>query len=157
MAVTTFPHAHVFEDFFRSLFKFRRYCVPVLQFIQNGICEKLKLGFLHDEQNFLLELFGLLSLTEKRNSAAGGTVKSRNHLAYRGFSAAVGAHQPDDFMLAGGKAHAGENGSIFSTVCIAHIRNCKCLRCIIRRRCFFRNGNILLIKCAQTERTQLLL
>ena len=36
---------------------------------------------------------------------------------------AVGAHQPDDFMLADGKAHAGENGSIFSTVCIAHIRN----------------------------------
>ena len=155
VTVATFPHAHVFEDFFRSLFKFRRYCVPVLQLVQNGICEKLKFSFLHNEQNLFLKLFWLLRLAEKRDFAVGGAVKSRNHLTYRGFSTAVGAHQPDDFMLAGGKAHAGENDSFFFAVCIAHIRNGKCLRRIIRRRCFFRNGNILLIKCAQTERVQL--
>ena len=82
--------------------------MPILQLVQNGVCEELKFCLLHDKQHLLLQLFWILQLSEKCDSAARGAIESCNQLAERGFATAVCPHKPYDLMHLDGKTDTGK-------------------------------------------------
>ena len=107
MPVAAAPHVHAFQQRFRLLFKFRRNLVSILQLVEDGIGEELKLCLLQDEQHLLLQLLRIMWLSEKHYPAAGGAVKPCNQLTDRRFAAAVCTHETDDLMLKDGKTDTG--------------------------------------------------
>ena len=82
--------------------------MPVLQLVQDGIGEKLKLRLLHDKQHLFLQPLRRQRFAEQRNYPAGGLIKSCDELAERRFAAAVRADKPDDLVLPDRKTRAGE-------------------------------------------------
>ena len=82
--------------------------MPILQLVQNGVCEELKFCLLHDKQHLLLQLFWILQLSEKCDSTARGAIESRNQLAERGFATAICPHKPYNFMHSDGKTDTGK-------------------------------------------------
>ena len=95
--------------------------MSILQLVEDGIGEELKLCLLQDEQHLLLQLLRIMWLSEKHYPAAGGAVKPCNQLTDRRFAAAVCTHETDDLMLTDGKADTREGISDLPAVCIADI------------------------------------